>query len=154
IILDGLRRIAPDIPVVADEEMATGRAVDIGGGQFWLVDPLDGTKELISHRAEFTVNIALREDGRPALGVVVVPARDITYGASGPGTATVRRDREPARPIAARPMPTTGAIVAASRSHGDTKKIQALMDTLPRSSLKISGSSIKFCFVAEGEADI
>jgi 3'(2'), 5'-bisphosphate nucleotidase len=154
IILDGLRRIAPGIPVVAEEEMAAGRAVDVSGGRFWLVDPLDGTREFISHRDEFTVNIALIEDGRPVLGVVVVPARDVTYGASGAGTATVRRGGGPARPISARPMPETGAVVAASRSHGDTKKIQALMDKLPRSSLKISGSSIKFCLVAEGEADI
>ena len=153
IIVAGLRRLTPDIPVVAEEEMAGGRSVDVGGGRFWLVDPLDGTKEFIAQRDEFTVNIALIEDGVPVLGAVVVPARGATYTAAGPGTATVRRDGE-ARPISARVVPATGAIVVASRSHGDMKKIQALMDRLSSDRLKISGSSVKFCLIAEGEADI
>lgn len=154
IIIAGLRRLAPELPIVAEEEMAAGGSVDVSGGRFWLVDPLDGTREFIAHRDEFTVNIALVEDGRAVLGVVAVPAQDVTYGASGPGAATVRRGSGQPRPIAARPMPAAGAVVAASRSHRDTRKIQALMDRLPRSRLKVSGSSIKFCLVAEGQADI
>ena len=154
IIIAGLQRIAPDIPIVAEEQMAAGGSVDVRGGRFWLVDPLDGTREFIAHRDEFTVNIALVEDGQAVLGVVVVPAQNVTYGASGPGAATVQRGSSQALPIAARPMPATGAVVAASRSHGDSRKIQTLMNRLPRSRLKISGSSIKFCMVAEGQADI
>ena len=74
IILAGLRLLTPDIPIVAEEEMSEGKTVDISGGRFWLVDPLDGTKEFISHRDEFTVNIALIEDGCPVMGVVGAPA--------------------------------------------------------------------------------
>ncbi len=154
IIVAGLRRLTPDIPVVAEEEMDDGRTVDISGGRFWLVDPLDGTKEFISHRDEFTVNIALIENGRPVMGVVGAPALDTMYAGAGPGTATVKRGAEPARPIAARTRPARDAIMTASRSHSDMKKIQQLMDSQSIQHLKVAGSSIKFCLIAEGEADI
>src|SRR5215472_2139018 len=87
IIVAGLRALTPGMPVVAEEEMAAGRVPTIGDGPFWLVDPLDGTKEFIKRNGEFTVNIALIEHGRAVLGVVHVPAQDVTYAAAGPGSA-------------------------------------------------------------------
>jgi len=154
IIIAGLNRLTPDIPVIAEEASAAGKTADVSAGRFWLVDPLDGTKEFINHRDEFTVNIALIDNQHPVLGVVFAPALDVFYAAAGPGTATVQRGIEAARPISARRMPTTGAIVTASRSHSDMKKIQELMDRHSINKMKISGSSIKFCLVAEGTADI
>lgn len=154
IIVDGLNRLTPDIPVIAEEASAAGKTADVSAGRFWLVDPLDGTKEFVHHRDEFTVNIALIDDRRPLLGVVFAPAKDIFYAATGPGTATVQHGTDPARTIAARKIPDTGAIVAASRSHSDMKKIQDLMNRLSINQMKITGSSIKFCLIAEGSADI
>ena len=88
IILPALRALTPAIPVVAEEEMAAGKRVDVGGGPFWLVDPLDGTKEFIAGRDEFTVNIALVEAARPVLGVIHLPVSGVLYAAAGPGTAS------------------------------------------------------------------
>ena len=82
IIIAELRDITPDLPIVAEEEMAGGKSVDVSGGVFWLVDPLDGTKEFVAHRDEFTVNIALVEHGAPVLGVVSAPALDVVYTGS------------------------------------------------------------------------
>ncbi|MBT5458011.1 MAG: 3'(2'),5'-bisphosphate nucleotidase CysQ [Rhodospirillaceae bacterium] len=154
IIIAGLHEIAPHIPVVAEEAMAGGATPDVSGGLFWLVDPLDGTKEFVSHRDEFTVNIALVEDGVPILGVVTAPALDVVYTGAGPGTAMMRRGDGTAEPISARKQPASGAVVTASRSHSDMKKIQELMNQQSINDLKISGSSVKFCLVAEGVADI
>lgn len=77
VILEGLARLAPEIPVVAEERVAAGDIPEVGDGRFWLVDPLDGTKEFINKNGEFTVNIALIEDHQPVFGVVGVPVRDI-----------------------------------------------------------------------------
>lgn len=154
IIITGLQRLAPDIPIIAEEATAAGKTADVSGGRFWLVDPLDGTKEFVNHRDEFTVNIALVDDRRPVLGVVFAPALDAFYAASGPGTATVQRGTDAPQAISARRMPETGAIVTASRSHSDMEKIQKLMDQHAIKDMKISGSSIKFCLIAEGLADI
>ena len=154
IIIAGLRDLAPDIPIVAEEATAAGKTEDVSAGRFWLVDPLDGTKEFVNHRGEFTVNIALVENQQPILGVVFAPALEVFYAASGPGTATVQRGSNPPETIAARRMPETGAIVTASRSHSDMSKIQELMDRHSIKDTKISGSSIKFCLIAEGAADI
>jgi len=153
-IITGLNGLSPDIPVIAEEASAAGKTADVSAGRFWLVDPLDGTREFVNNRDEFTVNIALIDNQRPILGVVFAPALDVFYAAVGPGTATVQRGTGPTSPISARPMPATGAIVTASRSHSDMEKIQALMDQHSINETKISGSSIKFCLVAEGLADI
>lgn len=154
IINSALRTLTPDIPIVAEEEMSGGGTVDVSGGRFWLVDPLDGTKEFVAHRDEFTVNIALIENGVPVLGVVSAPALDVIYSGAGPGRAAVRRGSGPSEAISARVRPEAGAVVTASRSHSDMEKIQALMDQQSIDTMKISGSSVKFCLVAEGVADI
>jgi len=154
IILAALRELTPDIPIIAEEESAAGRQDDVNGGRFWLVDPLDGTKEFIAHRDEFTVNIALVEDGRPVMGVVYAPALGVTYAAAGPDSATVERNGQPPRPISARTMPADGAVAVGSRSHGDKDKMQKLAEEINITDVKVAGSSIKFCLVAEAEADI
>src|SRR5438552_2025865 len=96
-IVPALQALTPDIPVVSEEAVAGGHIPEVHGpanpgNRFWLVDPLDGTKEFISRNGEFTVNIALIEDGRPLLGVVHVPALATTYGGIVPGIARRRRD--------------------------------------------------------------
>jgi 3'(2'), 5'-bisphosphate nucleotidase len=153
IILAALERLTPDIPIVAEERVAAGIVPDIGGGVFWLVDPLDGTKEFIGRNGDFTVNIALIRDGRPVLGVVHAPARRLTFVAAGPGLVTREVDGSPARPIACRTQPADGAVVVASRSHL-SRETEAWLAEQKVQSMAQAGSSLKFCLVAAGEADL
>lgn len=156
IILEGLRRLTPDIPIVSEEAAAAGRTPEIegAGARFWLVDPLDGTKEFLSGNGEFTVNIALIENGRPVLGVVHIPALGTTYTGVIPGGATRQRDDEPPTPIAARVQPPGGAIVLSSRSHGDDTAMAAFLADEKVGGHRVAGSALKFCLVAEGVADL
>ena len=156
IILKGLADLTPETPVVAEEAASAGHVPETDGGPFWLVDPLDGTKEFIREdgKGEFTVNIALIVDGQPILGVVVAPALDIVYGGLC-GVGAYRRwaggDNEP---IIARPAPVTGLTVVSSRSHGDKQALDALLQSAQVSNQRQIGSSLKLCLVASGEADI
>ncbi|MDP6343798.1 MAG: 3'(2'),5'-bisphosphate nucleotidase CysQ [Alphaproteobacteria bacterium] len=153
IIAAALRELTPAIPVVAEEEVAAGHRSDIGGGVFWLVDPLDGTREFISRNGEFTVNIALIRQGAPVLGAVHVPARRETYIAAGPGEVTCERDGGPAEAIAARAAAADGLVAMVSRSHASPETD----DYLAKFSIKErrdAGSSLKFCRLAEGAADL
>ncbi len=90
VIVAALRAMTPEIPVIAEEEIAAGRIETITGDRFWLVDPLDGTREFITRNGEFTVNIALIECGRPVLGVVHAPALGATYTGAGPARPSAR----------------------------------------------------------------
>lgn len=156
LILAGLARLAPGVPVVAEEAAAAGRIPDVAGGAFWLVDPLDGTKEFIGRNGEFTVNVALVVEGAPVLGVVLAPALG---GAAGTLYAGVVgqgawRERDGMRePIAARVAPAEGLTVVASRSHGDAAALDAFLAGRPVAALRNAGSSLKLCLVAAGEAD-
>ena len=156
-ILAGLAREAPDLAVVAEETVARHGAPRCPA-RFALVDPLDGTREFVRRNGEFTVNIALVEDGAPVLGVVFAPTLGLLWsGAAGAGAfvATCARGaRAPheRRAIAARPAP--GRLVAlASRSHGDPQT-EAFLAALPLASRASAGSSLKFCRIAEGAADV
>ncbi len=152
-ILAALAELTPDIPVVAEEQAATGTMPDISRGVFWLVDPLDGTKEFISRNGEFTVNIALVMNGNPVLGVVHAPAIGRTfYGAEDEGAFCLEGDE--ARVITARPPPTDGVVVVTSRSHGAGEELDAFLGNLNVASTSPAGSSLKFCLVAAGEADV
>ncbi len=153
-IVSALRAMTPDTPVIAEEEVAAGRIERIDGGWFWLVDPLDGTKEFIARNGEFTVNIALIEGDTPVLGVVHAPAIGMTYAGAGPGTATVTSAAGPERPISARRIPDGGAVVVSSRSHGDDDKLREFTGAIKVAGTRAAGSSLKFCLVAGGEADI
>jgi 3'(2'), 5'-bisphosphate nucleotidase len=153
IILPRLRALTPDIPVVSEEEASKGLSPDVTGSRFWLVDPLDGTKEFISGNGEFTVNIALIEHGVPVLGVVVIPARRETFAGAGVGSATLT-DAAGTRAIAVRTCPDAGLTVVGSRSHGDASAMDAFLAGRVVAEFKPAGSSLKLCLIAKGEADL
>lgn len=151
-ILRELAALTPDIPVISEEAAAAGHIPDVGQ-RFWLVDPLDGTKEFINRNGEFTVNIALIENGEPVLGVVLAPALDRLFaGARGCGAFVEEAGQR--QPIRCRAVPEEGLDVVASRSHGDAAALDAFLDGRKVRSLKSAGSSLKICLVAAGEADI
>jgi 3'(2'), 5'-bisphosphate nucleotidase len=155
IILEMLEREAPGIPAVAEERHAASGHANMASARFWLIDPLDGTKEFIGRNGEFTVNVGLVEDGVPVLGVVQAPALDLVYAAAGPGTAKRRQgDDSEFEAISARLAPERGVIVLHSRSHRDDRRLDAFVAALPGATRAISGSSIKFCRRADGEADL
>lgn len=156
IILEGLAAHVPGIPVIAEEEVAAGRDVADCGATFFLVDPLDGTREFLKANGEFTVNIALVRDGVPALGVVLAPVSKRLFSGR-PGDAE-RADLDDdmtevaRRRIAVRtcgPIPT----IVASRSHG-TPETDHYIAMLKQAEITHVGSSLKFCMIAKGEADI
>jgi len=157
VIVAGLRALTPDVPVVAEEEMAAGRVPVIeAGGPFWLVDPLDGTKEFIKRNGEFTVNIALIERDRPTLGIVLAPASDTLWrGAAGLG-ADKSEHGAAFRPIATRQPPAEGLTCCASRSHAIYSDLDLWFRNqgLTVADRIQTGSSLKFCLIAEGKADI
>ncbi|MFN3077125.1 MAG: 3'(2'),5'-bisphosphate nucleotidase CysQ [Alphaproteobacteria bacterium] len=153
VILKGLAELTPGIPVVAEESFAREGQQDISGGIFWLVDPLDGTREFVKRNGEFTVNIALIVGGEPVLGVVYAPVLDHLYHAAGVGTATVERDGQ-TRPIRVRTPPPEGLTVMESRSHGNPAATEVYLKNHPVRSRTVAGSSLKFCLVAAGEADL
>ena len=153
IILAALARSAPGVPVIAEEEVAAGR-IPAHGSTFFLVDPLDGTKEFVARNGGFSINIGLVEDRRPVLGVIHVPVKRLTYAASGPGTATRQEGDAAPTPVAARPPPAAGLVVAHSRSHANSAKLDAFLADLRVAERLVSGSAYKFCLIAEGTADL
>ncbi|MBW8270699.1 3'(2'),5'-bisphosphate nucleotidase CysQ [Caldovatus aquaticus] len=153
-IAAGLTALCPELPVVS-EESAERAAARPPGPRFLLVDPLDGTREFLGRTGEFTVNIALVEEGRPTLGVVLapVPAR-LWLGDVLAGRAERREGgAAPGRPIRVRPVPAAGLVAVASRSHRDAET-DAFLARLPIAACRSIGSALKFCLVAEGEADV
>jgi len=152
-IVAGLRRIAPDIPVLSEESSDVPWETRRQWRRYWLIDPLDGTKEFIKRNGEFTVNIALIEDGRPVLGVVHVPVLDLTYYACRGGGAWRRRDGEAPERIRVRDRCGEPVVVAGSRSHrGDS--LNRFLERLGEHELISMGSALKLCLVAEGRADV
>jgi 3'(2'), 5'-bisphosphate nucleotidase len=152
IILPALRALTPDIPVVSEEEVAKGVGPSCVGACFWLVDPLDGTKEFLSGNGEFTVNIALIEEGHPVLGVVVAPALGETY--EGMENEAYLIDSTGERKILCRHPPTEGETVVGSRSHGDATTTEAFLKDRKVAAFRTAGSSLKLCLIARGEADL
>ncbi|HEX3499963.1 MAG TPA: 3'(2'),5'-bisphosphate nucleotidase CysQ, partial [Stellaceae bacterium] len=154
IILAALAAAAPGIPVVAEEQAEADGLPAETADLFWLVDPLDGTKEFISRNGEFTVNIGLIQGGRPLLGMVHVPALGVTYGSAGAGTARRWRGATASEPIAARRVPPGGLVVVHSRSHENNEKFDAYLVGKNVAEKRVCGSSVKFCLLAAGEADL
>jgi 3'(2'), 5'-bisphosphate nucleotidase len=152
VILAGLAQLAPGIPVVAEEAVAAGQIPEVGE-YFFLVDPLDGTKEFISRNGEFTVNIALIQNGRPLLGLVYAPAIGRLFGGVV-GQGAWLEDAAGQRAIACRAVPAEGLTVVASRSHGDETALDAFLGGRKVASRTNAGSSLKLCLVAAGEADL
>ncbi len=153
IILPALHDLTPEIPIVSEEAAAKGLTPKVTGPRFWLVDPLDGTKEFLSGNGEFTVNIALIEHGIPVLGVVVAPALGETYSGCGTGTATLT-DARGKRGICARAVPMAGLTVVGSRSHGDASAMENFLKGRQVAEFRAAGSSLKLCLIARGEADL
>jgi 3'(2'), 5'-bisphosphate nucleotidase len=153
VIVEALARLAPDIPVVAEEQCAKDGVPAVAPARFFLVDPLDGTKEFIARNGEFTVNIALIEDGRPVLGVVYLPVPDACYAGAG-GKAERRLGTGAPEAIAARATPAAGLTMAISRSHADGEVERAKARGLNVTGTIVAGSSLKFCRLAEGAADL
>jgi len=156
LILAGLHRLAPDLPVLSEESASIGYRERTGWARYWLVDPLDGTREFVNRNGEFTVNIALIDDVRPVLGVVHVPVTGVTYlGLHGAGAWKMEGGERHA--IHARRYRGGRATVVASRSHRGAavdrflERLQAREGAYDTASY---GSSLKLCLVAEGAADI
>jgi 3'(2'), 5'-bisphosphate nucleotidase len=154
LIVPALQALQPAWPVVAEEAVSRGEVPACGNG-FWLVDPLDGTREFVSRNGEFTVNIALVLNGEPVLGVVHVPAADRLYaGARGLGAWRVDQGRRQA--MACRSTPAKGLTLACSRSHGDEAATAAWLAAqgIHADERRAVGSSLKFGLLAAGEADL
>ena len=152
VIFEGLGRIAPGIPVVGEEAASAGDIPDVSNC-FWLVDPIDGTKEFVSRNGEFTVNIALIDHGVPVLGLVLAPALGRLYtGAAGLGAWV--EDRRERGAISVRAVPVEGLTVVGSRHHGDGSAVATLLAGRRIAAHRTVGSSLKLCLVAEGAADV
>lgn len=158
IIRARLAKVLPDVPVVAEESFDS-KAAESAPGRFLLVDPLDGTREFIAGSREFTVNIALVENGLPIAACVYAPALDQIYLA---GMEAFRADLRPGgdlpaldrmKKIATQPYPAEGLRALASRSHLDAES-QALLRRLSVNAWQAAGSSLKFCLIAQGDGDI
>ncbi len=156
IIEKALADITPDVPMVGEEASAEGRIPDLTGcDYFWLVDPLDGTKEFISGSGDYTVNIALIHKGVPLVGVVYAPVRGELYAGSGPGTAVrYLEESDKEKPIHVRKPPSEGLTVVASANHGDPEKLDRFLQGYKVAKLIKRGSSLKICAVAAGKADL
>jgi len=152
LIVAVLEQAAPDIPVVAEEQVAASGLPATLASRYWLVDPLDGTRGFVDHSDEFSVNIGLIEDGWPVLGVIGVPTQHLIYAAAGPGTATRQRAGGKPEKIAARFAPAN-PIVLSSRLHGVSRRVTAYLDGVPGAVHRPMGSAVKFCLIAEGSAD-
>jgi 3'(2'), 5'-bisphosphate nucleotidase len=152
IIVAGLRAATPAVPVIAEEEVAAGR-ITAPAPAFWLVDPLDGTREFAGGKDEFVVNIGLVRDGRMALGVVFIPALEEMFsGIVGVGAR--KRDRLGETPIRTRAPPEDGLTVVASRLHGDAAQLATFLAGRRVARTLNYGSALKFCRLAEGVADL
>jgi len=154
VIVSALAAWDPTIPVISEEGRIPSAAERAGWRRFWLVDPLDGTKEFVHRNGEFTVNIALIDSGVPVLGVVHAPARELTYSAArGLGAWRQRGDGAPERIWSTPPHPGQPLRVAESRSH-PSAELEAWLATVCVAERVPVGSSLKFCLVAEGTADV
>jgi 3'(2'), 5'-bisphosphate nucleotidase len=157
VILEGLAHVLPGVPVVSEE---AGAAAELAGDAYFLVDPLDGTRELVAGRDEFCVNIALVSAGTARLGLIGSPALGLVWrtGVQGAERLALAPGAEPKNAterstIRTRPWPQTGAIAAVSRSHLDVRT-QAFLERLPPTERIASGSALKLCRLAEGKADV
>ncbi len=153
IIVTALAELTPAIPVLSEESGDIPYEVRSSWQRYWLIDPLDGTREFIQRNGEFTVNIALIEAGEAVLGVIVVPESGVAYFAAQGGGAARQLAGGAVVPIKTRPFDVNHIVVAVSRSHG-SDALQAFVGGLGACRQVALGSSLKFCLVAEGLADL
>ena len=153
-ICDGLASLTPDLPVLSEESASIPYSTRKQWSRYWIVDPLDGTREFIKRNGEFTVNIALIDDHRPVLGVVYVPVTRLCYFATTGAGAFKQEDGSDASPIRTRKTDAGSFTVAGSRSHGSEQQTAFFNSLGKETELIAIGSSLKFCLVAEGSVDI
>jgi 3'(2'), 5'-bisphosphate nucleotidase len=155
VLVEGLGRITPEIPVLSEESVESHSAGRLEWSRYWLIDPLDGTREFVRKNGEFTVNVALVENGRPVFGVVHAPALNVTYwGKAGEGAYKQTDDGRASRiSVTTPPAGRDGWRVVGSRSH-QSDAFRAFMERLPGAEMVAMGSSLKLCLVAEGAADL
>ena len=153
-IVDGLRELTPDIPVLSEESSEDEKRNRMSWETYWLIDPLDGTKEFIKKNGEFTVNIALVTNHQPVFGVVYAPALDVTYwGDKSSGAFKVEGGIEQAISVRSRSANTADWVVVGSRSH-QSDEFKDFMKDYEDAEIISMGSSLKLCLVAEGKADL
>ncbi len=152
IICNGLAELEPRLPVLSEESPPEALTDRLTWRRYWLVDPLDGTKEFVKRNGEFTVNIALIEDHRAILGIVRAPALDLEYVGATAAGAWRRRGDDLAEAIATAPAPAGPLCIVGSRSH-PSGALAAYLERLGPHELKPMGSSLKICLVADGQAD-
>jgi 3'(2'), 5'-bisphosphate nucleotidase len=153
VIVDALAALTPDLPVLSEESAAIDVATRRAWQRYWLVDPLDGTREFVKRNGEFTVNIALIDGGRPRLGVVYAPDRgELFVGEEGDGAYDLSDGSEPRR-LAVSASTAEPPRIAGSRSHRDPR-MGAFLERVGDHELLAVGSSLKFCLIAAGRADV
>jgi 3'(2'), 5'-bisphosphate nucleotidase len=153
ILRPGLAALTPDIPVVSEEGVEAGDVPDISGGNFWLVDPLDGTKEFIGQTGEFTVLIGLIQAGQPVMGVMYAPVADELYSAAGHGHAW-HETKDGRDTIHVRPLPADGKLTVTSSYRRTNDKLERYLDTVRIAQRIRRRSAFKFGDVARGAADL
>lgn len=152
LIVNSLRSLTPEVPVLSEESSEIPVATRSAWTEYWLVDPLDGTKEFVSRNGEFTVNIALISNHKPVLGIVHVPVDGRSYrGVVGDGATLTQGDQPPAD-IRVRIPHAEPVVIVGSRSHANPKLLEYLQ-ALEDYQFVSMGSSLKLCLVAEGKAD-
>jgi len=153
-IVDGLLELTPQIPVLSEESSEDQKRNRMSWETYWLIDPLDGTKEFIKKNGEFTVNIALVSNHQPVFGVVYAPALDVTYwGDKSSGAFKIENGIENAIIVRSRPASSVDWIVVGSRSH-QSDEFKTFMKDYADAEIVSMGSSLKLCLVAEGKADL
>lgn len=152
VIVSGLKKLTPDIPILSEESANAPWSERQNWNRFWLVDPIDGTRDFVNRSGEFTVNIALIEGGEPVMGVVTAPALGEAYwGVKGEGAFKRNADGH-TRSITVMPPPESKRVVASKNHLNDDTR--AFIEKLGEHCLVQAGSSLKFCRIAEGQADI
>jgi 3'(2'), 5'-bisphosphate nucleotidase len=159
VVCEGLRRLAPAVPIISEERASRERPKAAPSGSYFLVDPIDGTREFLAGRDEYSLNIAIVTDAAPMLGLILAPSRRRLWrGLIGRGAERLdltdgEKGLSQRHPIHTRPSPHAEPAVVVSRSHLDPRT-QAYVQSLPQAKLVQSGSAVKFCLVAEGAADL
>lgn len=152
-IMQGLKALTPEIPILSEESTTIDYSTRRNWRHYWLVDPLDGTREFVKRNGEFTVNIALIDDHRCTLGVVLVPVTGVCYYAARDYGAFKASPGQEARAIHTRPAQPDNLAIAGSRSHG-SEQFQSFLQQLGEAEVITVGSSLKSCLIAEGEVDL
>jgi 3'(2'), 5'-bisphosphate nucleotidase len=152
VIVDGLKALTPDIPILSEESANAPWSERQGWTRFWLVDPIDGTKDFTNRTGEFTVNIALIENGEPVMGVVTAPALNEAYwGIKGEGAWKREADGSTRKLEVVNPPAAVRAVASKNHMNEETR---TFIEQLGDHELVQAGSSLKFCRIAEGQADI